>query len=60
MGQRFRCPVCEYKATTKGKLISHQKSTHMDQKFPCPKCEFQAKQKGQLINHYNSLDMGPK
>ena len=57
MGQRFQCPDCEYQATTKSNLVTHQKSVHMGQQFNCPDCEYQATRKSHLVTHQTSVHM---
>ena len=60
MGQKFQCPECEFNATTKGDVASHQKSVHMGPKFQCPECEYNASTKGSLVAHQKSVHMGQK
>ena len=60
MGQKFQCPDCEYQATQKVHLVTHQKSVHMGQKFQCPDCEYQATQKGNLVKHHKSAHIRQK
>ena len=51
MGQKFECPECEYQATWKANLVTHQKSVHMGQKLQCPECDYEATQKRSLTRH---------
>ena len=53
-GEKFQC---EYKATQKRSLVTHQKSLHMSQKFQCPACEYQATRKFNLVTHQQSVHM---
>ena len=57
MGQKFQCLECEYQATQKSHLVTHQKSVHMGQKFQCPDCEYKATEKGSLKKHEQSVHM---
>ena len=57
---RFSCELCEYKATQKGNLLRHIKSTHEGVKFPCEQCEYKAKYKGNLLKHIKSTHEGVK
>ena len=49
IGQKFQCPECEYQATQKDNLVSHQRSVHMGEKFQCPECDHKATRKGDLV-----------
>ena len=45
MGQKIQCPDCDYQATQKCSLVTHQRIVHMGQKLQCPECDYQATQK---------------
>jgi hypothetical protein len=51
-------PECEYKATHKRNLVSHQKSVHMGQIFQCPDFEHKSTKKCRLVTHHQSMHMG--
>ena len=50
-GIKFRCNECDYQATQKSHLTSHQQSLHRDRKYDCPDCDYQATDNSNLIKH---------
>ena len=39
---KYLCNQCEYKATRKGHLKTHEMSVHENIKYPCDQCEYNA------------------
>ena len=39
---KYLCNQCEYKATRKGHLKTHEMSVHENIKYPCNQCEYKA------------------
>ena len=60
MAQKFQCPECEYQATQKSHLITHQKYVHMGPKLQCLDCEYQATWKHHLITNQQTVHIGQK
>ena len=60
MGQKFKCPECEYHASYKGDIKKHQQSVHMGLKIRCPEFKYETSWKSALVTHKKFIHMGQK
>ena len=54
----WACEQCDYKASQRGHLLAHIKSTHEGFKFPCEQCDYKASKKENLLRHTKSTHEG--
>ena len=47
----FKCPVCNYKCASTGRVYAHLVEKHGRKKFECDKCNFSTANKTSLLNH---------
>ena len=60
MGKKYPCEECDFQATQKINLTTHQQSVHMGKKYPCKECDYKATTKGSLTTHQQSVHIGKK
>ena len=56
----YPCDQCDFKASHKRSLKTHQSSRHKGIKYPCDQCNYKASQKGNLKIHKNAVHGGVK
>ena len=56
----YKCNECDYKATQKGNLKTHQNSVHGGITYKCKECDYQATKKGNFKKHEKSIHEGLK
>ena len=47
----FKCPVCNFKCPSSGRVYVHMVKEHGAKKFRCEKCDFSTPNKTLLLNH---------
>jgi len=47
----YKCPICDYAASKKSKLIRHMRIHTREKPFKCPSCDYVAADKSFLRRH---------
>ena len=47
----YKCPVCNFKCQSSGRVYGHMVNEHGAKKFRCEKCDFSTPNKTSLLNH---------